>query len=427
MDLFSEGRLNMEEKKIWYNKKILGGILALLGLSVLFFFYQAEQKSLQQDWTGVSYADKYLRSEREHIASFHEDVKNTLRQASSMDTISIFAQEDSFSTKNLDKTKQDFIKLLEIQPQLIENMSLQEFFAVGSVHVFALAAIGLVAYALLDEDKQGLRAMIFATSNGRDRVVFNKIAALFYWSGILVFAFYGAQFLTSTWYYKGNILKYWDVPLQSLSMFREIPLRLQMGEFLVLYGVIRWFVLFLFAICIWGTLFLVNHILIGVGMLGAIGLISAVVFFLIDENHTWNILRVCNPWYWILGNDFFIEYRNLNIFSEAINKNTVVFVWVIGTIFLITGISLFVGVKRYPCEPVRSKWMLWGIEVLQRCKNWKASWMAGLGLTGMEYYKLLISQKIAVGGVPLLAKFIVFLNSNLFEHCIGKIENNDCH
>lgn len=401
----------MEEKKIWYNKRILIGIVVLLGISVFVFFYRAEQKRMQQDWIGIWYVDKYAQTERDHIASFHKDIEETVQQAGSMGTISIFVQEDSFSTKNLEKTKQDFTRLLEVQPQLIENMSLHEFFVEGSVHVFALIAIGLVAYALLDEDKQGLRAMIFASVNGRGKLVLHKVTALFWWSGILAVLFYGTQLFASVWYYQGNIMKYWNVPLQSLSIFGDVPLRLQMGEFLVLYGLVRWLVLFFFGVLIWGLFFWVNHVLIAVGVLGGLGLVSLVIFGLIDENNTWNILRFCNPWYWIWGNDFFMGYRNLDVFSEAVPKSTVVLVWVIGTIFVSVGISLFIGIKRYPCEPTKSKWIRWGTRLIQRCKKWRASWMAGLGLTGMEYYKLLISQK---GILVVLVVILVFVRQTDF-------------
>lgn len=396
----------MEVKKVWYKKKIRRGIAVLLLLSVMVFWYHAEQKSMQQDWNGVFYAEQYVQTEREHIASFHENVEETLKQANSMGTISIFVQEDSFSTKNLEKTKHDFTRLLEVQPQLIENMSLHEFFMEGSVHIWALLAMALVAYAFLDEDKQGLRAPIFASVNGRGRAVWNKIVALFWCAGVLVFAFYGAQFLASYWYYQGNILEDWKLPMQSLSIFADVPLRLQMSEFLFLYGLVRWLVLFFFGVMIWGVLFWVNHIIIGVGTLGGLGLISFVIYYLIDENNTWNILRFCNPWYWVLGNDFFTGYRNLDIFSEAVNKNTVVFVWVLSSLFVIAVIALWVGMKRYPCEPTKSKWIRWGKRAIQGCKNWKASWMAGLGLTGMEYYKLLISQK---GIWVLLVVIFVFV------------------
>lgn len=402
----------MEEKKVWYRKNFLRGIAVLLLLSVMVFWYHAEQKSMQQDWNGVFYAEQYVQMEREHIASFHENVEETLKQANSMGTISIFVQEDSFSTKNLEKTKQDFTKLLGVEPYLIENMSLHEFFVEGSVHVFALIAIGLIAYALLDEDKQGLHAMIFASVNGRGRIVFDKIRALFLWSGIVVFAFYGSQLLLSYWYYQGNILEDWKVPMQSLSIFADVPLRMQMGEFLILYGVVRWLVLFFFGVMIWGTLFWVNHVLIGVGALGGLGLISLVIYGLLDENNTWNILRFCNPWYWLLGNEFFMEYRNLDILSEAVNKNIVVLVWVVGSLLVIATISLLIGMKRYPCEPTKSKWIRWGTRVIQRCKNWKASWMAGLGLTGMEYYKLLISQK---GILVVLVVILVFVRQTDFS------------
>ena len=402
----------MEAKKIWYNKKIFGGIVVLWCFSVLFFFYRADAKQMQQDLYGVFYIDNYVQTEREHIASFHKDVEETLEQADSMGAISIFVQEDSFSAKNLEKTKIDYEKLLEVEPEFIENMSLHEFFVEGSVHIFVLMSMALVAYCLLDEDKQGLRAMIFATVNGRGSAIWNKIAALFLWAGILVCMFYGAQLLATVWYYDGDISEYWNVPMQSLSIFRDVPLQLQMGQFLLLYGFVRWFVLFFFGVAVWGILFWVNHMVIGVGTLGGLGLVSLVIYYLIDENNTWNILKFCNPWYWIMGNEFFMGYRNLDIFSQAVNKRTVGFAWVCSSLILVAAMSFFIGIKRYPCEPIKSKWVRWGTRVIQYCKNWKASWMAGLGLTGMEYYKLLISQK---GILILLVVAFVFVRQTDFS------------
>ena len=397
----------IECKKIWYNKKILACIVLLFLLAMGSFLYTQQQSKVQwETWNETYYEQAYIQKEQEYISGFHAFIEAVLQQADSMGVVSIFAQTDSFSTKNLEQTKKDLIGLLEIEPRLVESPFLEEFFQEKGIHIFVIIASFLFVFVLLEEQKEGLRGLIYATVHGRGNYVLHKITALLVWTGIVTFLYYGGLLAASILFFQGDIGACWNLPIQSLSMFGNVPWKLSIGSFLFFYLLVRWMAVFFCAFVVWTILCFVDQMLIGVGIIGGIALFSSVEYLLIDGTHAWNLLHYCNPWYWMLGNDFFTEYRNLHLFSQAINKNIVIFLWMCVMFFLCLGISVWVGIRRYPCEASNNKIIQYGRNLFKKGRRWKSSWMSGLGITGMEYYKILISQKGILVFVIIIGVFI---------------------
>ena len=397
----------MECKKIWYSKKLVGGVLALFLLAMGVFLYDIQQSKVQwETWNESTYEDVYLQREQEYLSNFHASIEAMLQQADAMGMISIFAQTDSFSTKNLEQTKIDFVGLLEIEPELVESPFLEEFFLNEEIHIFAMAAGILFVFVLLDEQKQGLRSMLYVTVNGRGIYVLYKVAALLVWTGIVTILFYGGLLTVSAALFQGDIWKCFNIPIQSLSLFGNVPWKMPIGVFLIFYLLARWMAVFFCSFVIWAILFWIDQMLIGIAIVGGMGLLSLAMNLLIDSTHAWNLFYYCNPWYWMLGNDFFTEYRNLHLFLQAVNKNSVILLWMCVTFLVCLGVSVWVGIRRYPCEALNSKVIQYGRDLLKYVRKWKSLWMSGLGISGMEYYKILISQKGFILFVVIVVVFI---------------------
>ena len=397
----------IECKKIWYNKKLLGGILLLFLLVMGAFLYTVQQKQEKwETWNESTYEEAYVQKEQEYLSSFHASIETVLQQADSMGMVSIFAQADSFSTKNREQTKADFIGLLDVEPELVESPYLEAFFRDTGVHIFVFAAGILFAVSLLEEQKQGLRGMTYASVNGRGRYVIYKMIALLMWTGIVTILFYGGLLAASSLYFEGNIWNCRNMLIQSLSLFGSVPWDMQIGTFLLFYLLERWLAVFFCSFVVWTILYAIDQMLIGIGAIGGLGLFSLGIYLLIDGTHAWNLMHYCNPWYWILGNNFFTEYRNLHLFSHAVNKNLVIFVWMCVVCVLCLAGTVWIGIRRYPCESSNNKVMQCGKHLLQKWKRWKSLWMSGLGINGMEYYKILISQKGILVFVVIVGVFI---------------------
>ncbi|MBR4027074.1 MAG: hypothetical protein IKJ01_05890 [Lachnospiraceae bacterium] len=396
----------MEWKKVWKKKKVIAIFIVLLFIQIFFFLYLIQQKETQweRSW-GTSYHKTQQKKEAEYIQNFYTSIESIIKQADSMSGISIFAQNNSFSNRNLEQTKADFLGLMEITPILFENEFLTAFFSDKTQNSILLICIAILAFVLVDEKKQGvqgLRCMIFASYHGRSHLILHKIIALAIWTMLLNFVFYGGTFVASCIWFRQNPISYMAYPIQSLSMFSNLPVSLEIGSFLLYYFLYRCFLLFGMALFLWTILFCIDNILFSATILGSFGGITYIVYKIIESNHSLNILHYCNPWYLFSGCTIFTEYKNLNIFEYAINKNSIIFYSYLFFILLWIIIAFVVGTYKYPCASFNSKIN----RIIKKCfipiKNRYRNGITKLSITGMEYYKVLVSQR----GIIILFIFI---------------------
>lgn len=106
----------MEFTKIRTNKKAIIAIVFLLLAEIIFFTYIAKENSKNRE-------DKYYRqwAREQYVSNYVKDIKKIIAHADSIGSISIFAQKDSFSSKNIQKTAKDYKKLLDVQPVAFES------------------------------------------------------------------------------------------------------------------------------------------------------------------------------------------------------------------------------------------------------------------------------------------------------------------
>ncbi len=381
----------MEWKKVLRQKKILG-IFAVLFVFQIFFFLYSMQEKMRPGVTADT--EQYEREEqRQYIAGFHESVEEKVKQADSMNTISIFAQADSFSNRNLERTKEDFQALLTVKPIAFNDRFLREFFSFPALNGIVVLCGVVVAIALTDENRPGLRGMIFASVNGRGRLVLEKEAALLLWAAVITICFYGGTLAASTIFFHGNLPDCLGYPVQSLSMFANLPWKVGIGIFLLIYLLYRFFFLFLLMLLVWTILFCIDYMLLAAGVTGILGILAYLSYRLVESSSPLNFLRYGSLWYQAAGTSFFTEYKNLNIFSHAVSKNTLILVeWlVLGLLF--SGAAFFVGNYRYPCTSTVGRIKQKLKYTSRRIRFAWSKWQEKLSLTGMEYYKVLFSQK----------------------------------
>lgn len=393
----------MEWKKVLRQKKIIGILIGLFFFHIFFFLYTMQVEN-GQDTAESDIA--YMKEEQEkYIARFHESVEEKVKQADSMSVISIFSQTDSFSSRNLERTKEDFKVLLPVQPKVFYDKFLREFFSYSALNGIVVLCGVVVAMALIDENKSGLRSMIFASVNGRGRLVLEKAAALLLWAFIITVCFYGGTLTASTIFFQGELSGCLNLPIQSLSMFSSLPWRVGIGAFLLIYLCYRWMLLFIIMIIVWTLLYSIDHMLLAGGTAGVFGILAYLFYRLVGSSSPLNILKYCSLWYQVSGNGFFTEYKNLNIFSYALNKNSVIIAEWLFLVLLFLGLALLVGNYRYPCISAMGRVKRKLLHISKKVQSFQAGFQEKLSLPGMEYYKVLISQK----GIVVIIFVIVVL------------------
>lgn len=390
----------MEWKKVCRQKKTLGIIVALFFIQLFFFLYLGQIGKLETE--SETKRQKY-------ITEYRSQIEATIDQAESMGKFSIFVKEDSFSKDNLETTKKDFEGLLSVTPILFDSTFLIQFFSYALLDGAVVLCGIILTGVYIDKNKYGLKSMIFSSVNGRGKLIIKRISAIFLWDGILAFLFYGGTLLIGSVLYKANLWECLNYPIQSVSTFQNLTWRVSVGEFLMCYIAYKWLILFFISLVVWVIHLLVEHSMMVVGTVGVIGISSYLLYRFVDVNHTYNIFKYCNFWYPMLESKMFSEYKNLNIFSNAVNKMTVVFVFVVLGIVLFTGAALIIGVKKYPCtvhfSGIKSRFQKFGMKI----KYLNGKILEKLSLTGFELYKILISQK----GLIILVVLVFLLISNV--------------
>lgn len=395
----------MEWKKVLRKRNMVCLLLGLFLLQLFFFLYSIQNRDAQQlgQYDRVE-AERQEEEERTaYVDGFHESMEAIGQQADSMSGISIFARRDSFSERNLQQTKKDFEGMLSVQPVLFDCGFLEEYFSYKLLNGITVLCAAVVAFIFVDENKPGLRSMIFASVNGRGRLVAERIGALLLWNGILALLFYGGTLLIGSAVMHGELFSCLGYPIQSIPMFGNLPWKLGIGEFLLCYLIYRWVLLFLITLAVWTLLYSIDHVVVAFGAAGLIGMAEYLLVRLVDGNSPVNALRYCNLWYLTVGVDFFTEYKNLNIFSYAVNKN--VLIYGTGLIFcvLFLTFAFFTGIRRYPNASAMGRLKRRLHLILRRLRYLVGTFQERISLRGAEYYKVLISQKGIVILLVILA------------------------
>ena len=401
----------MEWTKILKNKKIVGILVILLAFQLFFYLYTIENK---QFYDGLEIYGFQEQFEKDYYAY----VDKTIKRAEAMESISIFGELDSFSKANLEKTKQDFRKMLDVKPILFEDMYFIRFFDYSFTHILVLLAGIVVVLILIDDKKQGIRNIIFASKNGRSRLVIYKVSTLFLSSGWITLFFYGGTLLVSALKYEQNLLECFFYPLQSIRMFTGIPWKIDIGTFLLLFWLYRTITLFIIIFIIWTMLFCVDNLMFSVGSVGVMGLLFFVLHILIPHNHPQNILYYGNLWNQMASNDFITKYQNINFFSNVVGKEVIVIatwgIW-LATLFIL---NVLVSEYKYPCKSLYKTFVF--VEKIKtffiKVQRIYRKTQEKLSLQALEFYKILVTQKGLLIYVAIL--FVIFSSTEYKEQLI---------
>lgn len=379
----------MEWKKVIRRKSIVGILFGLWVFMLFFYVYSFQKPKIE-----VPMREDVISSQVEYENYFREKIEGLVTQADAMSGISIFAETDSFSSANLLQTKSDYMDLLDVRPIFFDAKYIESFLGFSFLNGIAVIAGILVAMTLVDEKKRGIRNIIFASERGRGYLVAHKIGALLLWSVLLITAYYGSCLTASVMLHGENILLHVLYPVQSIPMLMDYPEAISIGTFLLLYFVYRIFVMFLVMLIAWTTLFFFENVIFAFGTLGGIGISSFLFYELIESNHPFNILRYCNLWYQTSGVEYFTEYMNLNIVSNAVNKEIVIGISWILIVGAFLAIAFVVGIYKYPCSSSYDTKLVRKIKgIANHIKVTYRKIIARFSITGTEVYKVLVSQK----------------------------------
>ena len=267
-------------------------------------------------WTEIQLLED-VQEEVYHAISYEDYLFSIEEDAKRMLGVSIFQDKTAFSTRNIEKTVEDFAEMKGILPEASKSKGITmatDFLLTDLIGVLLLFV--LCVYLVLYEKQSGQFALISPTAGGRRETLLAKISVLLF-SVILIYVIlYGGNFMLA-WknYGFGNLSR----AVQSVPAYQSSILKLTVREYFLLFTAVKigcYFMagLFLLLLCLrmkrWAGI-------VGVALAVFGGNFAA--SFLIPENGAFMSIKYLNLVSFLQTDHFLMDYQNVNLFGYPIS------------------------------------------------------------------------------------------------------------
>lgn len=382
----------MEFKRVFTNKKLII-IIVILCVIAVFSFIDDNNKIDK---------DEYTKKQNEHVDNYSEYIDSVLEQGNTILGVSIFQNEDNYSYKNLQKTYDDYSKMQNIIVKKGDYQSIEKVLRFNVIEVIcALFAIVVVWYFFEDE-KKGLKTIIYSTCKGRYHLAINRIGILALSSALFVVFVYMLVLGVSILIYgKPDSVM---VPVQSIPYFKNFTLDINLLAYCGLYLVIQITKTVVLGMFVWMIMIVFNNKIISLGVLIIIFIIEGTLHFKLPEQSVWAPLKYINLFQLIQSGDTFYKYKNINLCGVPFSLANIFILFEM--IVLVVTSVVCVLISQY------KKSVKVSTKIEQMISNYVKNvqkiihlLLSKMSLLGMEIYKILINQK----GIIVLCVWLIFL------------------
>lgn len=350
-----------------------------------------------------------LLQEVQQTANHTQSIEWIVEEARTKTSVSIFAVPDSFSYRNQLAMIDRFEDLLHITPVYDMSSGVLHFQTSAVTDLIALVSILLFCTEMaIGEQKSGTLPILKATRKGRLPLVSAKLVSTAVLSFLIVCVLWGANLgYCAVSFGLGDLSR----PIQSLTGFATSALTLSVGEYLMLFFLLKWVLYALVGIlCLAAGVFwqesMPTWLTVG-GFLGVGYILSQTV----SPISTWNILKFVNISNLLFSTEWLSEYRNLDIFGYPME----VFIasWVLLLISLVLTIALLCWLFcRRNVSAIRQPQL--------RIPRWIPFQGRNTSLFGHEVWKLLVE----CGAIGVL---VLLLLVNIQEPRTISYDTNELH
>lgn len=252
----------------------------------------------------------------QYLLKYKDDIQQILDRADEqMENKNIFA-EDSFAGRNIKKTKADFEKILDVEP---EYGSQDAFEAVCNYNIsdfIMLLSVMAAVIVILDERKKGLWEFVYSMPGGREKLSLIRIAVMAVVSFLSAGIIYGENILLAGLYHGG----YGDVtrPIQSMEICEKVVMKVSVLQYLLLSFFWKFFILFFVGLFLL-VLVLTMRSHIQVFFIFAVLMVGEYTAYrFIDTHSRFAILKYVNIFAWMDSEWCVRNYLNLNLFGYPV-------------------------------------------------------------------------------------------------------------
>lgn len=250
------------------------------------------------------------------VATYPDYLKSIDDSAATMTAVSIFADPDSFSYKNIVKTPSAYDRVRSIRPKFAPSngalLATENIFSDLLLLFLIFTAVTVVFY----KDRESMiTALIKPLRYGRTRLAVMKTATVFLCCLFGLGLFFGLNLMIgSARFGLGDLSR----PVQSLEGYLGCNLPISVGQFLVLTFIFKLFSMFICALIAQALFIRLKNIHAYLVIIAAAGVETA-LFLLISETSLFSVFKQINLAAFVRASRIFRTYQNINFFNTPIN------------------------------------------------------------------------------------------------------------
>lgn len=299
------------KKMFWYLT-----LLLLLGNVCLMGYMQQRTED----------AGEETEQQEEYIDSYKAFLEEMESRSQAMLQAGGFVKKGTYSYKNIIKTNEDYKKLaqqnLKLQTGNIKGMLLLSDYTGGAVFGFIFVVI-CVYFLLLSERDLQLLCMIKSCRLGRIHTIITKFFVML----LMCFGYGSIQTILEV-AFAGKRLGYGDLTrnIQSMELYRDCVRNITIKQFLMETVVYRGILLMLMGAFLLFLATIIRNMFTMLTVWFGYLFIEYIAFQKLTVSSTWQIFHCINPWYYWKESKVWGEYVNLNLFGNAVSRDSVAFV-----------------------------------------------------------------------------------------------------
>ena len=269
-----------------------------------------------------SLADRSLYSnvydEIEQVDNYDDYLNSVDEAAENLKTLSFFSDESSYDYRNILKTQKCFSELSATELGHGRSKGILLATRFGTTDILILVLVLLLGAKVISEEREsGLMTLSRPTDKGHFHLAAAKLFAMITLSCAAGLILYGSNFITGACLYGfGDMGR----AVQSVSELFSCGFHISVGEFLVIFVVIK----LLFCTVTAATVYLFMSIPVGTianfAVLGGFTAVSALAYFLIKPTSYLSFLRQINIIALADTKKLVGEYLNINFFENPLNS-----------------------------------------------------------------------------------------------------------
>lgn len=280
------------------------------------------------------------------VTGYPEYLDGIRREASRLTGFSIFGvkQADSFSSRNIQKTLNDYESMSSVKPRYDIDKGVRLIVNFPATDIFLLLILLALCLCLVtDEKDKGLFALIKCTKNGTGPTIAAKLAALFLLIllvNALVFA--SSIIFAQASYGLGDLTR----PVQSLPAMIGSTLRLNVGQYLLLLFGVKTIGLAVAGMVILLFTQLLRHPILSVAATIFLAAASECLIILIPATSGLNGLRVLNTACLVEPNQVLGQYCNLNLLGYPVSSTSAFLIFTLFLFLLMIVVNAYVFIQK---------------------------------------------------------------------------------